>query len=145
MKRTLIALALLLAAAAALFSGCGRPRPFTYHSGNEIPEGPGLFTREAGSFTIYSSKSAPSGAEKDPAAAAGRTAAPEKGPAPAGAAPADDAQFREFQQWRRERSAFEAFRQWKKSQEGAAEYEAFRDWQRWQEFKKWQESQPKDR
>jgi hypothetical protein len=33
--------------------------PFVYHSGNEIPEGPGLFTGESGKWTIYSSDKLP--------------------------------------------------------------------------------------
>jgi len=135
-----------LIAGTALLIGCAQPKPFEYHSDNEIPEGPGIFTKEAGSFTIYDSKRKASTADKAQAAASGMSTTPENGQAPADAASsAGEAEFREFQQWRKERKDFESFQQWKKSRQGAAEYEEFREWQRWQEYKKWQDSQSKDR
>jgi hypothetical protein len=36
-----------------------KEEPFVYHSGNEIPEGPGLFTGESGEWTIYRSNKLP--------------------------------------------------------------------------------------
>jgi hypothetical protein len=142
MKRIIIPIVILVTAAALLF-GCGQPKPFKYHSGNEIPEGEGIFTKEAGSFTIYDSKQNASVADKAPAEVTGMNSTP--GALDAAASSADEAEFREFQQWRKERKDFEAFQQWKKTRQNAAEYEEFREWQRWQAFKKWQESQPKGR
>ena len=126
--------------------GCAQSKPFQYHSGNDIPEGPGVFTKEAGSFTIYDSNRNTAAADKAPTGAESMSTGPESGPAPAAAASsAEEAEFREFQQWRKQRKDFEAFQKWKKSREGSAEYQEFREWQRWQEYKKWQKSQPKDR
>jgi hypothetical protein len=130
MKRKSIPMAILLVAGAALLIGCASPKPFKYHSGTDIPEGPGLLTGKTGEVTLYDSnkKTSPADRAKDVN----------------GGTPADERAFREFQQWEKERKDFEAYQQWKKSRQGTAEYQEFRDWQRWQEYKKWQESQSRD-
>jgi hypothetical protein len=127
MKRKSIPTTILLAVGAALLIACTSPKPFTYHSGTDIPEGPGVLTGKSGAFTIYDSN------KKAPAA--------EQAKDVNGGTPADQQAFRQFQQWQKERKDFEAFQQWKKSRQGNAEYQEFQDWQRWQEYKKWQESQ----
>lgn len=144
MKRTSIPMAILLAAGAALLVlGCASPKPFDYHSGNEIPEGPGLFSGKDGAVTLYDSNKAPGPAGRTESGS-GTHASSADGPAPA-VTPANQAAFREFQQWQKEREDFEAFQQWKHSRKGTAEYREFRDWLRWQEYKQWQESQAGNR
>ncbi len=64
--------ALLLAACAAL-AGCAA-EPVPYHSGNEIPRGPGLLSGAEGEFVLRLDGS--------------------------GAAPRDAAEEREYQEWR---------------------------------------------
>lgn len=114
---------------AALFGCAGRP--FDYHSGNEIPEGPGVFSGEDGEVTLFSTGSGNPAAEKRPAGEEPVTADEEY------------REFQEFQQWKEEKAEFEEFRKWKKSREGSAEYREFQEWQRWQEFRRWQQEQQK--
>ncbi|MBI5895462.1 MAG: hypothetical protein HZB24_05455, partial [Desulfobacterales bacterium] len=93
-----IALISLLALAVSLLFGCAQPKPFKYHPGNEIPEGPGLFSKEKGEFTLYESnkQSAASQPQATGAAAAPAGAA---ATAPAMTAPpADSAEFQQFQE-----------------------------------------------
>jgi hypothetical protein len=132
MKHPTHFITVLISAVAALILGCAAV-PFDYHPDTEIPRGPGIFTKEAGALTLYTSRQ--SSLSGDP------TSSSEDSPqADATGADADTAAFREFQQWRRERGSFEAFQQWKQSRQGSAEYEEFKEWQRWQHYKKWQES-----
>jgi hypothetical protein len=125
--------ALLVTVLATLLIGCAQAKPFEYRSDTEIKEGPGLFSGEKGAFTVYSSKKRADTSQK----------ADEEGQA----APKtfEDPEFVEFQQWRKERDEFKAFQEWKRSRRDTAEYEEFREWQRFQNFKKWQESQSDNR
>lgn len=140
MKPTHTYIAIVMLVAAFLILGCAGAKPFDYHSGNEIPEGPGLFSKEKGAFTIYSSeKDAKASAEKQ---AGQDTFAP--GTDQTENVPVDSKEeFRQFKKWRNEQKAFEAFQQWKQSPQNAGEDEEFQEWKRWQEFRQWQETQPK--
>lgn len=136
MRKRLILTAVSLAVIAlASIAGCGG-QSFNYHSGNEIPEGPGLFSKEKGEFTVYRSDS-------DQADGSVATTTTETAPAAAAAA-SERADFEAFQQWKKERSEFEAFQEWKQSKQGAKEYEEFLEWQRWREYRQWQEQQKKN-
>ncbi len=128
----LIAVFLTVTALASI-TGCGG-QSFDYHSDNEIPEGPGLFSKEKGQFTVYSSNSGQ---------ADGNVATTEAAPAAAAAA-SERADFEAFQQWKKEQSEFEAFQEWKQSKQGAKEYQEFLEWQRWREYRQWQEQQKKN-
>ncbi|KJS33225.1 MAG: hypothetical protein VR64_03170 [Desulfatitalea sp. BRH_c12] len=133
MKKQFTLKTILVVAGAALLMGCAAPKPFEYHSDNEIPKGPGLFSGEKGEFKLYDDS-------RKVEAPARQMATP---PAPGSA---EEAEFREFQEWRKDQKAFEEFKQWKQSGgQNSADYEEFRDWQRWQEYKRWQESKPQDR
>jgi hypothetical protein len=143
MKRP-IALISILVLAASLFSACAQSKPFKYHSGNEIPEGPGLLSKEKGEFTLYDSNkqaAAPqpqaTGATVAPAGAAAASAPAMTAP------PADSAEFQQFQEWKKEQQEFEAFQEWKKSEKGSREYEEFQEWKRWKAYSEWMESQKK--
>lgn len=139
-KRLIIATVLLSAISLAGFTGCGG-QSFDYHSDNEIPEGPGLFSKEKGEFTVYSSDSG----QADGSVATTESAPTTTETAPAAEAAASErADFEAFQQWKKEQSEFEAFQEWKRSKQGAKAYEEFLEWQRWREYRQWQEQQKKN-
>jgi len=135
MKNSAFTLILVGIVGFTLVLGCADAKPFKYHSGNEIPEGPGVLTREKGEFTIYDSN------KKQPAAI--EQAQPVSAtPAPA-TVPEEGEAFRQFQEWKKEQSEFESFQQWKRSQQGAKEYQEFQEWKRWKEYQRWNDKQNK--
>jgi len=118
----------LILLALAVF-GCGG-KAFDYQRDTEIPEGPGVFSKEKGEFTIYSDAAEePDAAGTDEAASADADAA------------SAERDFEAFQQWKQEQEELEEFRQWKKSAEGSKEYQEFQEWRRWKEYKEWKQSQ----
>jgi len=125
---------------------CGG-KSFDYHSGNEIPEGPGVFSGQDGEFTIYDSKTGWLGEKPEEGEGAGRQVSEKTGTAEAAGALSTETdeykEFQEFQQWKQEQKEFEEFEKWKKSKQGAKEYQEFLEWKKWREFKKWQEGQKK--
>ncbi|MFZ1985343.1 MAG: hypothetical protein WAU91_13075 [Desulfatitalea sp.] len=141
-----VALIPILILAATLLSGCAKPKPFVYHPGTEIPQGPGLFSKEKGEFTIYdSNKNAAAAKEQEAsgtAAQAKPTAADTQAPAVT-APPADSEAFRQFQNWKKEQKDFEAFQEWKRSNQGSREYEEFQEWKRWKTYMQWIDEQKK--
>jgi hypothetical protein len=116
-------------------AGCGG-QPFNYHSDNEIPEGPGVFSKEKGAFTVYSSNSGQgeSTVKTKEAAATDTEAA-----LPASKAASEKTEFEAFQEWKQEQAEFNEFKAWKQSQDGAEEYAEFLEWKRWQEYRRWQD------
>ncbi len=129
-------IALISTLALALLLGCAQPKPFKYHPGNEIPEGPGLFSKEKGEFTLYDSNKQAAAPQPQATGAAA--------PAPTMTAPpADSTEFQQFQAWKKEQQDFEAFQEWKKSETGSREYEEFQEWKRWKAYSEWMESQKK--
>jgi hypothetical protein len=132
--------------------GCSG-KSFDYHSGNEIPEGPGVFSGQDGEFTIYDSKTGWLDENPNKAQGADRQASEKSGTAEAeGAAVAAGAsstardetkEFKEFQQWKQEKKEFEDFQKWKESEQGSQAYQEFLEWKKWREFKQWQEGQKK--
>lgn len=137
---------LLLLAGGVWLAGCSSaPEPFEYHSDREIPEGPGVFSKESGEFTLYDSdakkKEGAEGGQKAEQSSGAEAAAGTAGAATGGLA-ADSAEYEAFQQWKKEQMAFEEFQKWKNSPQGAKEYEEFKEWQRWKAYKEWQEANP---
>ena len=127
----------------AAMTGCGS-QSYQYHSENEIPEGPGVFSGKDGEFTVYDSASASRGAAPETGATAVDQTDTASGEQPASvvAPKVDQAATEEFealQAWKKERAEFEAFKDWKQSEKGAEEYAEFLEWKRWQEFRRWQE------
>ncbi len=124
-------------ALAAALAGCGG-QPVEYHSQNEIPEGPGMFTGEKGAavFTLWERKTT---ADATPAAtdqkqrsatagaAAGQSAADTMG-TPGGARAGAAGDYAEFE-------AFQQFRRMKESR--SAEYREFLEWREWKEYREW--------
>ena len=135
MKKRVILLSLVWMAGFVMILGCANSKPFKYHSGNEIPEGPGLLSREKGEFTIYDSTKKASAPAKEEKAVSGPSA-----PAPA---TEDGEAFRQFQEWKQEQAEYEAFQEWKQSQKGAQEYQEFQEWKRWKEYQRWNDEQKK--
>ncbi len=107
---------------AAALAGCGG-KPFEYHSGNEIPKGPGLLSGESGGLVFSRDK-------KDV------KAAPPPAGAQAQAVAGDAAEFREFQE-------FQEFRRWKEAAKDTPEFREFQDWREWKAYRSWKERQSK--
>jgi hypothetical protein len=134
-KRLLYSTALFFVFVLVGIAGCGG-QSFNYHSDNEIPEGPGIFSKEEGAFTVYSSDSGQGeGNIKTKEAAVTDTEAAQ----PASKAESEKAEFEAFQQWKKEQAEFNEFKAWKQSQDGAEEYAEFLEWKRWQEYRRWQD------
>ena len=115
--------------------GCAKAKPFDYHSDNEIPEGPGLFTKEKGEFVIYdSNKKKVESKETDQKVSASSSNPP---------ASEESESFREFQEWKKDKEDFEAFQEWKNSQQGSQENQELEEWKRWREYKQWSDKQKK--
>lgn len=69
-----------LVAACTALAGCAAAEPVPYHSQNEIPLGPGLFSGPEGAFVLRFDSAAPSPAQS--------------------AAPRDADEEREYREWR---------------------------------------------
>ncbi len=139
MKKS-IAPILILVTAVLLVSGCAQPKPFKYHSGTEIPEGPGLFSKEKGEFTLYDSNKQAANPAAQQAPQPSGMATPGSAPAVT-APPTDGKEFQQFQDWKKEQQEFEAFQEWKNSNQGSREYQEFQEWKRWKAYMQWMESQ----
>jgi hypothetical protein len=100
-KRWKRKVAWLTAVSALLAVGCSG-QPFEYHSQNEIPEGPGIFSGKDGAFTLGGGD-----AQSEPDAEAAQ------------AAEAAEA------------TEFETFQRWKNDPRNAAEYQEFLEWRVW--------------
>ena len=131
-------------------TGCGG-KSFDYHSDNEIPNRPGVLSKDPEGSTVYDSKTGwfPKASEETPESpkkAGGKPGAERnlESTAVTGEEPADMKEYREFQEfqeWKKEEREFKEFQEWKKSKQGAKEYQEFQEWKKWREFKKWQENQ----
>lgn len=114
-------------------AGCGA-RYARYHSGAEIPDGPGLFSGEKGAFVFHSGRQdkietpAPSVSEEVKAGVDGTGAT---------AAPVTNAPTSAEQQ------EFEEFKRWKAANRDSAEYREFREWRDWKAFQAWKKSTQK--
>lgn len=140
MKTIHTCISIVVLVVASLVVGCASSKPFDYHSGNEIPKGPGLFSKDEGEFTIYSSKKKQAeAAQKPPEQAAGEVSATSSENAPV----EKTEEFQQFKKWQEEQKEYEAFQQWKQSPQNAKEYEEFQQWQRWKAYQEWQKAQQK--
>jgi len=137
---------------ALIVFGCSgqQTKTFKYTAPDEIAEGPGVFSKEKGEFTVYDSKkakasdeaSAKSAPQSSETAATPATAGSEVGSTTGkGQTPEDSASFQQFKEWQRDQAEFEKFQQWKQTQQGSEEYEEFQQWKRWKEYQKWQKNQ----
>ncbi len=95
-------------------AGCSG-KAFEYHSQNDIPRGPGMFSGEDGAFTLYSDAQGKPNAEKS----------------------ASENEMRDFKE-------FQEFRRWKESSgKDSPEYRESLDWQEWKAYRNWKQRQPK--
>lgn len=94
--------------AVCLGLGACAQQPFDYHSGREIPQGPGMMTGEDGRAVLYRSADS---AASTPGAAASHTE-----PSPS------------FE-------AYRAYMAWRDTAPGTPEYEEFLQWLEWQEYR----------
>ena len=102
------------AAVSVLLSGCAG-EPFVYHSQNEIPEGPGVFSRDWGAFA----SEAESGEEHQVDV---RAAAPE--PDRRIETVTNLELFEEFQ----------VFQRWKEVNQDSDAYREFQEWRQWRAY-----------
>lgn len=113
----------LIALSAAVLVACAG-EPFEYHSQNEIPKGPGVFSGESGAFTIRvpgtgGDSGAPARRPAATSAAAGRAAAGSAG------SPGEP-DFDEF----------EAFREYRRAKGGGTpDYAEFQEWLEWKAYR----------
>jgi hypothetical protein len=103
--------------------GCAG-KPFTPPEANEIPEGPGLFTKEKGAVEISTDLNNESSASTSPA----KTSEPPAGESANFNKPSDYEEFRAYQQWL----------EWKSFAIGSPEYEEFRQWLEWKKYQQWE-------
>lgn len=116
MTSRVLAASFVLSLAAALAACAGEP--FEYHSQNEIPKGPGVFSGESGAFSIRIPGTGGSSAAPT-RAAAGATA-------PRAAASPGSPDFDEF----------EAFREYRRAKGGATpDYAEFQEWLEWKAYR----------
>ena len=113
---------LLLAAVMPMVMWSCAHKPFDPPQTDEIPQGPGVFTKgDDGAVLFDSKKKSVRAADRAPGLpAAGRP----------GDAPMADEDY----------EAFEAYRQWlewKKSNAGTEAYREFRQWQEWRRYQEW--------
>ncbi len=105
--------------------GCAG-KPFNPQEPGEIPEGPGIFTKEDGVVVLYDSK-------KRKAESAVERATPSELPADE-TNPASNATFEEYE-------AFKKWLEWKKSSKEHPEYEEFKQWREWRQYQQWKKRQ----
>lgn len=145
LKKTAVNLSMIIILFAV--AGCGG-KSFDYHSDNEIPDRPGVFSKDPEGQTVYDSEAGWFPKASEEASESGKKAGEKPGTdrktesaAVAGEESAEMKEYREFQEWKKEKTEFKEFQEWKKSKQGAKEYQEFLEWKKWKEFKKWQENQ----
>jgi hypothetical protein len=118
-----------------VLTACGG-KAFDYHSDTEIPNTPGVFSKDPEGFTIYDSeKGKPD--QTSPKKADGSQKE-------AFAAEMEDFQeFEEFEQWKKEKKQFRDYLEWKKSDKGSAAYEEFQEWKEFKAYQEWKQRQGK--
>ncbi|WP_419661446.1 uncharacterized protein Dvar_18790 [Desulfosarcina variabilis str. Montpellier] len=105
-------------------SGAGRP--FDPARADDIPDGPGVFSKGEDGVVLYDSDKGgllPDSQAKDPQ------------PSPKAVAdeptPTDHEEFEHYQQWL----------EWKKTAVGTPKYEEFQQWLQWRQYQKWKSGQ----
>ncbi len=135
----------LIVSIALLVMGCAKPKPFVYHPDSEIPEGPGLFSKEKGAFVIYDTEKEKS--EGTSSAESKTDTWQDQAPSRLQEATGVDnktntaEEYRQFQQWQQDQKQYQEFKEWKQSGQNTREYQEFLEWKRWKEYKQWQENQ----
>jgi hypothetical protein len=129
MRALVVCLALLALAA------CGG-KAFDYHSDTEIPNTPGVFSKDPEGFTIYNS-------EKGKPDQTSQKKADESHEGASVAEMEDSQEFEEFEQWKKEKEQFRDYLEWKKSDKGSAAYQEFQEWKEFKAYQEWKQHQEK--
>lgn len=103
---------LALVILAGALAGCGAAKPVPYHSAQEIPQGPGMFSGEDGAFIFRVG-----GGEQ------AKAVTPSLRPP---AAPGSKEEFEAFREYQR----------WKESSGSSADKREFQEWRQWQEWRR---------
>jgi hypothetical protein len=97
-------------------------KPFDPPQADEIPKGPGVFTKGDDGAVLYDSKK-----ERLPHASAPQTPAASPDGIQQPAAEVDYDEYESYRQWLL----------WKKSAVGTPEYEEFQQWREWRNYQEW--------
>jgi hypothetical protein len=97
-------------------------RPFDPPQADEIPKGPGVFTKGVDGAVLYDSNK-----ERLPAVSPSQTPATFSGGSEQPAAESEYEDYEGYRQWLR----------WKKSAVGTPEYEEFQQWREWRKYQEW--------
>lgn len=112
-----------------VLTGCSSGKYFDAPKSDEIPKGPGLFTKGDDGAVLFDSKGGglinPE-KEKAPSATAATVQTPENTP-----------QAQDFEDF----EAFKQWQEWKKGAVGTGDYKDFQDWQQWERYQEWKKSQ----
>lgn len=149
MRNQLKLIIFAIIAGTILTNGCSgqKTKPFEYHAADDMAEGPGVFSKDKGEFTVYDSNKNKSAENKaaDSDVSAGQ---PHSDKMTSSQTTSTDSQpldstesFQQFKDWQRDQAEFKKFQQWKATKEGAEEYQEFLEWKRWQEYQRWQQRQ----
>jgi hypothetical protein len=124
----------MAATVVVLMTACGG-KPFDYRPTHEIPEGPGLLTKERDGATLYDSK----GKGFLQSLGKKKTGETEKNiinkddfVAP------DHPDFKEFEEYLQ-------WKEWRKKSKNSAEYQEFIEWKKWKSYQEWKQQQPKSK
>ena len=114
---------------------CGG-KAFDYHSDTEIPNTPGVFSKDPEGFTIYDSERG----KPD------QTSPKEVDGSQKGVSAAEteaSREFEEFEQWKKEKEQFRDYLEWKKSDKGSADSKEFQEWKEFKAYQEWKQHQGK--
>ena len=119
---------------------CGG-KAFDYHSDTEIPDTPGVFSKDPEGFTIYNSEKGTSQQTSQKEVDGGQKS---KGSSPASVAETEASrEFEEFEQWKKEKEQFRDYLEWKKSDKGSVDFKQFQEWKEFKAYQEWKQQQEK--
>ena len=118
-----------------VLAACGGTA-FDYHSDTEIPNTPGVFSKDPEGFTIYDSERGKPD-QTSPKEADGS----QKGVSLAETEASRE--FEEFEQWKKEKEQFRDYLEWKKSDKGSADSKEFQEWKEFKAYQEWKQHQEK--
>lgn len=104
--------------------GCAG-QPYDPPPTGEIPEGPGVFTKEKGSVVLYNSKQKKK-----------RSPAPEKTPGKPSVVVHPSSSAKDYEAY----EAYQQWLQWKTTAVESGEWVEFQQWREWKKYKDWKNS-----
>ena len=118
-----------------VLAACGGTT-FDYHSDTEIPNTPGVFSKDPEGFTIYDSERG-----KPDQMSPKEVDGSQKGVSAAETEASRE--FEEFEQWKKEKEQFRDYLEWKKSDKGSADSKEFQEWKEFKAYQEWKQHQGK--